>query len=178
MHSLTLHPHTPSRVATAVRASATRNADGKLALGYTIQGDLSHLLIPAPGPARIGWKLWRHTCCEVFIRARGGATYHELNFAPSGEWAAYAFESYRNGVSVTDEALNPQIAVRTTPSQVDLSALVDLPRLDAAYAGAALSIGLAVVVEDENGAISYWSLRHPPGQPDFHHADAFALQIA
>lgn len=177
MHNLVRHPQTPSRVAQAVTAQAVRNGEGKLALSYTIAGDTRRLLIPPPAPARIGWKLWRHTCCEAFIRARGAAAYHEFNLAPSGEWASYAFDSYRNGASLPDLSLNPQIAVRQTPSELHLSALVDLPRLAPAYAQAPLSIGLAVVVEDDDGAISYWALRHAPGQPDFHHADAFVLQI-
>jgi hypothetical protein len=28
-----------------------------------------------------------------------------------------------------------------------------------------------------DGVLSYWALQHPPGNSDFHHADAFALQI-
>jgi hypothetical protein len=42
---------------------------------------------------------------------------------------------------------------------------------------ARLRIGLTAVVEDASGALSYWSLRHPAGRPDFHHADAFALRL-
>jgi hypothetical protein len=33
------------------------------------------------------------------------------------------------------------------------------------------------VVEDEAGAFAYWALKHPPGKPDFHHPDAFALVL-
>ncbi|MBI3061386.1 MAG: hypothetical protein HYY83_05345 [Deltaproteobacteria bacterium] len=29
----------------------------------------------------------------------------------------------------------------------------------------------------QDGTISYWALKHPPGKPDFHHPDAFALEI-
>jgi len=32
-------------------------------------------------------------------------------------------------------------------------------------------------VENAAGSKSYWALRHAPGKPDFHHADAFALQL-
>ena len=177
MKDLIPHPHTPSRVAQAVTAQATRNGEGKLALHYCILGDTRRLLVPPPVPARIGWKLWRHTCCEVFIRSRGAAAYHEFNFAPSGEWAAYAFASYRDGTTVTDESLNPQVAIQSTSSRLDLYALVDLPRLAPAYADGPLAVGLAAVLEDDDGALSYWALRHAPGQPDFHHADAFALQL-
>ena len=38
-------------------------------------------------------------------------------------------------------------------------------------------IGLSVVLEEKRGAKSYWALAHPPGKPDFHHSDCFALQI-
>ncbi len=133
--------------------------------------------VPPPAPARIGWKLWRHTCCEVFIRARSGTSYHEFNFAPSGEWAAYAFSRYREGKALHDETLNPQVAVESTKGRLDLYALVDLARLSPDYLRGPLALGLAAIVEDDNGALSYWALRHAPGQPDFHHAEAFALEV-
>jgi hypothetical protein len=34
------------------------------------------------------------------------------------------------------------------------------------------------VIEEAGGGISYWALAHPPGRPDFHHADGFALELA
>jgi hypothetical protein len=40
-----------------------------------------------------------------------------------------------------------------------------------------LWVGLSAVVEDLNDSLSYWALKHPPGKPDFHHSDNFALQI-
>ena len=32
-------------------------------------------------------------------------------------------------------------------------------------------------VEAADGTLSYWALRHAAGKPDFHHPDAFALEI-
>jgi hypothetical protein len=177
MPSLVRHPHAPSRAVTAVTAQATRTKDGKLALSYSLSGDLARMRIPAPGPARIGWKLWRHTCCEVFLRPKGASAYHEFNFSPSGEWAAYAFTRYREGAPLADEALNPQVAVESRNDRLDLYALVDLARVSPTYLTGKLALGLAVIVEDDNGGISYWALRHAAGQPDFHHADAFALEL-
>ena len=46
-----------------------------------------------------------------------------------------------------------------------------------ASTGEALQLGLAAVIESADGALSYWALRHPPGEPDFHHRDAFALAL-
>jgi len=31
--------------------------------------------------------------------------------------------------------------------------------------------------EETNGRLSYWALAHPPGKPDFHHPDCFALEL-
>jgi len=40
-----------------------------------------------------------------------------------------------------------------------------------------IRLGLSAVVESVDGGLSYWAMRHPPGKPDFHHVDAFALQL-
>jgi hypothetical protein len=177
MPELVAHPHSPSRVARAVRATATRNPDGRLSLHYELHGEVGRMKIPAPARPRIGWKLWRHTCCELFVRAEGADAYHELNLSPSSEWAAYAFSRYREGVSLTDERLDPQIAIESQAQRLDLYALVDLARLSHTYRQARLRLGVAVIVEEETGGVSYWALRHAPGKPDFHHPDAFALAL-
>jgi hypothetical protein len=36
----------------------------------------------------------------------------------------------------------------------------------------------AAVLEERNSNTSYWALVHPPGAPDFHHADGFALELS
>jgi len=177
MLELVCHPNTPSRVAQAVTAQVTRTAEGKLSVSYAIQGEIARLVIPAPGPARVGWKLWRHSCCELFVREQGATAYHEFNFSPSGEWAAYAFTRYREGRTLTDEVLNPQIAVQSGVARLDLYALVDLARLSPAHVRARLTVGLAAIIEEASGGLSYWALAHPSDRPDFHHAGAFALEL-
>ncbi len=72
----------------------------------------------------------------------------------------------------------PAISVQRTPERLQLSATVDLGVLPAVPVHAPLRLGLSAVIEDEDGERSYWALRHPPGQPDFHHAEAFALALA
>lgn len=67
--------------------------------------------------------------------------------------------------------------MRSTAEKLELEALISLGPLPPGCAHAGLSLALAAVVEDEDGALSYWALRHPPGKPDFHHPDAFALQL-
>ncbi|HEY5897937.1 MAG TPA: DOMON-like domain-containing protein [Burkholderiales bacterium] len=145
-----------------------------MALNYVLEGDLARLRIAPPGPSRLGDQLWRHTCCEAFIGAAGRTDYHEFNLSPSGEWAAHAFARYREGGPLDDETLNPQIAIERTARTLELSALIDLRRLGVS---GTIRLGLSVVAEHEDGAISYWALKHAPGKPDFHHRDAFALEL-
>jgi hypothetical protein len=38
-------------------------------------------------------------------------------------------------------------------------------------------LGLSAVIEETSGRKSYWALAHPPGKPDFHHADCFAYEL-
>jgi hypothetical protein len=155
----------------AVAGRVERRADGALAVSFAIEADLQSLRIPQPRPPRIAARLWDHTCCEIFVAPRGGAAYHEFNFSPSGEWAAHAFERYREGVTLADESLDPCIAVRRRPGILELDAVIKVK-------AGAVWIGLAAVIEAADGGLSYWALRHPPGKPDFHHRDAFALELA
>jgi hypothetical protein len=41
-----------------------------------------------------------------------------------------------------------------------------------------LQLALSAVIEDDRGTLSYWALKHPSGKPDFHHPEAFALEVA
>ncbi len=153
-----------------IRARVARPAADVLEVSYAIEGELARLRIPAPRPPRFAEGLWRHSCCELFVARNGERAYREFNFSPSGEWAAYAFARYREGAPLPDEALNPGVAVRASAHSLQLDARV-------ACAPGKLQLGLSAVIEEADGALSYWALRHAPGKPDFHHPDAFALEL-
>ena len=34
-----------------------------------------------------------------------------------------------------------------------------------------IRVSITAVIEEKGGRKSYWALAHPPGRPDFHHAD-------
>ena len=157
-------------------AQGQRSPAGMLAVQFSLDGDVRALRIPAPRPPRSVGGLWEHTCFELFV-AGDDEGYHEYNFSPSTEWAAHAFRRYREGGLLADEAFAPSIVVRDEPGGLQLQATVSLDRLSAAYATGLLRLGLAAVIEDARGTLSYWALRHPPGRPDFHHPDAFALRL-
>jgi hypothetical protein len=170
------HPSTPTAAARSV-AVALRWDRAMLAVSFILEGNLNAIRIPAPGVPRMAKRLWEHTCFELFVGVTGDLAYHELNFSPSGEWAAHAFRGYRDGGPLGDAALAPRIAARAAGDRLTVDARVDLDRLDPAYRRSALRVGLSAVVEETSGARSYWALAHPPGEPDFHHPDAFQLML-
>lgn len=174
---LTCHPGTSSQAVYGVEASVSWTGDGTLALSYALSADVARLRIPPPRPPRRGDCLWQHTCFEAFVSVKGSSAYHELNFAPSGEWAAYTFDKYREGTSLLEQGLDPKITVRSAEKTLELDALVRLDRLPRIVSQTRLRLGLSAVIEEENGRLSYWTLKHPPGNPDFHHPDAFALEL-
>lgn len=175
---LVCHPRTPSRCINAIDVRVECMASGILALSFVLQADLANLRIPAERPRRRVDELWRHTCFEAFLMAGDGPGYREYNFSPSGEWAAYAFSDYRQareqqaGVA-TDESIP---AIRVHPSAQRLVLETEAP-LEPPAQTRSIRLGLSAVVEAADGSLSYWALRHPPGKPDFHHIDAFALQL-
>ena len=171
--TLACHPQTPSRAMCSIDAEVSTGPGDILSLGFVLECDLSSLSIPETSGSRRAGGLWRHTCFEVFVMAGDGPGYREFNFSPSGEWAVYAFRGYRDGGELEVE-LAPAIVVRRTMNRLELDAEISQDLLSP---GRSLRLGLSAVVEDADGGLSYWALRHAPGKPDFHHTDAFALQL-
>ncbi|TKD50505.1 DOMON-like domain-containing protein [Sphingomonas baiyangensis] len=173
MHRLVAHPgETPD--ALLVDAAVTRGSGGRWHARYMVSGDLSDLDLPRPAPALRRDGLWRDTCFELFAMAPDGS-YLECNFAPSGAWAAYRFEGYRAGMRDA-EAIEPvAIALEHAAggsllidARFSIGWLAEFPLL---------RVGLSAVLARRDGSRSYRALAHPPGKPDFHHRDCFALEV-
>ena len=177
-HCIDLRCHSSARSETvrAVEVRIRRSASAELQMTFRLDGDIRRTRVPPPVVPRIATQLWRHTCFEAFIAVEGQPAYHEFNFAPSGEWAVYAFSGYRNGGPLANEMMRPHIAVRSTDSRLELDALVRLDSLSANHPRASLRIGLSAVIEASDG-LSYWALRHPADKPDFHDAAGFSLLL-
>jgi hypothetical protein len=171
--ALARHPQTPSSALRGVDVTVGESDSGSLTLMFGLAGDLSGLRTPDPRPSRRASDLWRHTCLEIFVMAGNGPGYREFNFSPSGEWMVYDFRAYRDG-GVLEVDLQPGIRVRKTERRLELDAEI---RRDFLPPDHLLRLGVSAVVEDVRGALSYWALKHPPGKPDFHHADAFAFEM-
>ena len=175
---LARNPQISSDAVQGVEARVGWTTGSSLTLTYSISGDITRLRIPPPRSSRRADGLWQHACFELFLAEKGQQFYWEFNFSPSGEWAAYAFKSYRDGSAIEDDGLDPKITVRCAANHLELDAIVRLDRLQAGSSQTPLRFGLSTVVEENDGTLSYWALKHPAGKPDFHHSDSFALELA
>ncbi len=193
------HPSTPCEAVRSIEVLVARAPGGGLELLYGVEGDLERIRLPAAASPRRADGLWRHTCFEAFVarepgpaapdgrpaapQRRGpaaapppGRAYAELNFAPSGEWAGYEFVGYREGMAPIEGMVVPMITITADAAagRWRLRASVQVASL---LSGAPARLALAAVIEEVNGRLAYWALRHPPGKPDFHHPDGFMVRI-
>jgi hypothetical protein len=172
-NELLCHPGSATAFVRRVHATLGRAPGGRLAARYVIEGEIGRLRIPPPATPDRADRLWQHTCCELFIARKTDDAYRELNFSPSGRWAAYAFRRYREAELPEPQLEAPSIRVRIGDGRIELEALVAAEQRSAGK----MRIGLSTVVEEEGGRLSYWALKHPPGKPDFHHPDAFVVEL-
>jgi hypothetical protein len=171
------HPSSPPSPASAIQALATRLADGKLSLVFAVSGDVANIRLPERLDARARRNgLWKHSCFEAFIRLPGELHYVELNFASSGDWAAYIFENYRSGMREAATAA-PAIECQRSGNQLGIVVGIDLAGLTDLDPRSPWKLGLSAVMEAQDGSRSYWALAHPQEIPDFHHPDCFVLEL-
>jgi hypothetical protein len=167
--ALQRHPDTPCAAVERIEAEAATGPQGLLTLHYRLIGDLEDVALPGPALPERTDGLWRHSCFEAFIQKAGEEAYVEINLSPSAQWAAYAFDGYRRGMRAA-EIGQPTLA----RSSAGWEAKIERTALP----GGPWRVGLSAVIEERSGALSYWALAHPPGKPDFHHPDCFALELA
>lgn len=169
------HPTTPLVAVRSLSAWVRREGPGRLALQYRLDAELARLLVPPRGAGQRTDELWKHTCFEAFVAVAGETSYREFNFSPSGDWAAYGFSAYREGMSLAQLLEPPQIEVSQGKGRLQLDARVAWPEDTAAQI---LRVGLTAVIETEEGTPAYFAAKHAPGKkPDFHHPESFALEL-
>ena len=176
MPALVRHPDTPCVAIQSIDASAIRDHPEILTLYFTLVGDLTSVAIPPERTPTRQDELWKQTCFEIFIRKPDGG-YLEFNLSPSSEWAAYEFDAYREGMR-NAAVFAPQILYGMDAGQLSLRAELDFTNSMHLISEGDLTMAITVVIEENSGAKSYWALKHPPGKPDFHHADGFMLDVA
>ena len=183
MPSFDLIPHPASAPASPsfklwvnVDRSAAFGRNATLNLFFCVGAPASRFVIPqSTMPARRN-ELWRTTCFEAFLREEGRQTYAEWNFAPSQDWAAYAFSAPRTDMAPAGVDADPYIRVEDNMTWWALGATIAIP------AAASFELGLSAVIEEKDGQKSYWALAHPANgvdaPPDFHDPTCFLARLS
>jgi len=144
---------------------------GSIHIWFCVGAPIGRFVVPPPAEQSRVDGLWESTCFEAFLRPVSGEAYREWNFAPSSEWAAYDFASYRSEGANADVESPPYIRFEDNLRWWQLGATIPVE------ADQDWRLGLSAVLEEKDGTKSYWALTHPPGAPDFHHPDCFAAQL-
>ena len=202
---LRCHPDTPSgaidRIVVEIGRESGRRGGRRIQLRYVASGNIRAVELPHHVTQKQrADDLWRHTCFEAFVRVGESESYHEFNLAPSGAWSCYRLQGYREGLQAEKHVGAPgiQTYLRERPldpehrNGLEEAGMDSLQRFEAPFfmltgtldmeetrlpLDVAWHLGLSAVIEERNGAMSYWALSHPPGDPDFHHHDCFALEL-
>ena len=173
-HNLVPHPETPPTRSFKVWATIDHAASlGPVAttnIWFGVSAAATQFVIADAAEGRAA-ELWKSTCFEAYLRAEGEEAYREWNFAPSGQWAAYDFSAYREGMADADVA-EPYVRMEDNFTWWSLGATIAVP------ADQPWQLGLSAVLEEADGTKSFWALAHPDGEADFHHADCFAARLA
>jgi hypothetical protein len=201
---LILHPDSECGALDAIDVEILREAPRRFSVRFIATGAVKRLSVPREtrGPAKRVDGLWQHTCFEAFVRVGDDDDYHEFNLSPSRDWACYRFDAYRAGMAEAKRVQPPAIGTWLHHAQIgsererglqqdlaghrrdfahpffELTATLGMEQMLDLPVSEPWHLGLSAVIEERNGNKSYWALAHPPGAPDFHHRDCFALELA
>ena len=160
------HPDTPPLAVTSIDGQCWHEG-GRWHFRFLLDG-VARLVLPDPANSGRADELWRTTCFEAFVGGQGTA-YREYNFAPSGQWAAYAFDSPRQGMRNADDEVEVWLEGGDDWIAVEVAVSADLAPDS--------PLNLTAVIEEEGGVKSYWALAHPDWPPDFHNRDCFVAHL-
>lgn len=115
-------------------------------------------------------ELWKTTCLEAFVSpdSSNSTGYLEINCAPNGNWNAYSFSSYRQGMKAAE---NTTVRLKERSQEANTASF--RIEVQSTTPLSANSFGLTVVIEFTSGEKSYWALHHPKPTADFHDKDGW-----
>ena len=160
------HPRHPPLSVTAVDASVWRDA-GRWHFRFIVDGAVE-LVVPNRAATGRADELWRTTCFEAFVGGVG-TSYCELNFSPSRQWAAYAFDAPRQGMR--NQAAEVEVWLEGGKDWIAVEAAVEAELISE------IPLGLTAVIDERGGRKSYWALAHNAEQPDFHDPSCFLARL-
>jgi hypothetical protein len=146
-----------------------------LHISYSLLGDLSQVKIPkAAKEATRQRELWEDTCFEFFLGVKNDKEYWEFNLSPAGHWNVYRFDDYRQGMKEETAFTAMPFSVQVEPDALSLSLKLNLGAIF--IPTQAIEVGISAVV-NQQGKLSYWSLKHPAKEADFHRREAFLIKL-
>ncbi|ASK87815.1 hypothetical protein SPHFLASMR4Y_01045 [Sphingorhabdus sp. SMR4y] len=173
--NLQRHPETPGSAIDQITADCSLSKSGTIWLRYHAEGNVEQVKLPdVPDRSERMDNLWQQSCFELFLGQPGTEQYCEFNLSPSGNWAAYDFDRYRDGMSQLVIAKAPEIHMDFSDTHIALEATLALPE---PWVAPELDAGLSAVIETLDGEKTLWALAHPGARPDFHHRDGFTLKM-
>ena len=167
VQATTRHPIVDVEISGAVLRTGSR-----LTVNYQVKGDIEGIVWPAlNAPACRKDALWRHSCLELFVSSPGSKAYDEYNFSPSGDWAVYHFESYRQLIA---DAVSIRVEIEQAIETHQASFWVNAD-IDSAWRDMTLELSITAVLEWVDGEMGYFALMHCADKPDFHRRESFAM---
>lgn len=148
-----------------------------LQVKFNLQGDLNGVKLPPKQDPQRADELWQHTCLEVFVQIEDRSAYWEVNCSPSSCWNVYRFEGYRSGMQREELVNNLPYQHATKTDVYEGTFTLDLSALLPCGARSSLRLGVAAVIEEPQGQLSYWALCHPRSYPDFHDCQGWTIVI-
>jgi hypothetical protein len=150
--------------------------DQMLSIDYQLFGDLNAISIdPLTSVPSRQFHLWEATCFEFFIGIPGDANYWEFNLSPSGNWAVFALDDYRQGLRNELAFASLPFKVDRYPNYITLSLEFDLSELILSEQD--LEMSVTTVIKSSQDDLSYWAISHSGKQADFHLRDNFVISL-
>jgi hypothetical protein len=157
-----------------------------LHLHYSLVGELEKVIIASPTsqPTR-KHDLWMTTCFEFFLGVQDSLSYWEFNLSPTGDWNAYRFQAYRQGMQEEQALSKLPLEIQQQPGALMLNLKLDLApilKLTSSSSSAIspippLELAITAVLESQQKEVSYWALNHCGIQADFHLRESFEIKL-
>lgn len=143
---------------------------------FHLRGKLTSLRWPTASPTtQRRDHLWQSTCFEFFLAPslNPQEAYYEVNASPQGDWNAYQLSAYRQDLR---PLLSSQVEISSQHSADDQEAHI-IVSLTADLLPPPRFASLTAVLQFQDGSLSYWALKHPRSEADFHDKQAFLVTL-